>query len=352
MDLSAHITAVPLLSCFLGVSCCCLVVWLFSDPVDYSLPGSSVYGIFQQEHWNRLPLRPSSWPCGSFRSYGCKDGNPQGRRAGKVLGRGARRAGLSLPSTALACLPCSQIGGWPSWTVSRGPLPVDFPEVWLVGDSRRRWAKGGQGGGVGAWRPQPVSSPAPHQSFCLESSPGSRSPVSDSPLQAQSWPWFPHSYPGCFTFRCWFSVTLPAPLSTVCRYALLNDLFRMLLLFAARRLRSVPEGWGQGMGTGDLTHGSSVWQSGQRVLLSCNPEGKDLWARHGVGDWGVVMDGEAFFFKGLFKIFWLKIITPLLKMTVSNNNWGKLLHILQFHWAFYSQMPIKLCLQDQLRGGP
>lgn len=46
------------------------------------------------------------------------------------------------------------------------------------------------------------------------------------------------------------------------------------------------------------------------------------------GGLGVVMDGEALFFKGLFKIFWLKIIAPLLKMTASTNNWGRLLHIL------------------------
>ena len=27
-----------------------------SDPMDYSLPGSSVHGIFQQEYWSGLPL--------------------------------------------------------------------------------------------------------------------------------------------------------------------------------------------------------------------------------------------------------------------------------------------------------
>ena len=26
------------------------------DPMDYSLPGSSVHGIFRQEYWNRLPF--------------------------------------------------------------------------------------------------------------------------------------------------------------------------------------------------------------------------------------------------------------------------------------------------------
>ena len=31
-------------------------VRLFCDPMDCSLPGSSVHGIFRQEHWNRLPF--------------------------------------------------------------------------------------------------------------------------------------------------------------------------------------------------------------------------------------------------------------------------------------------------------
>ena len=30
-------------------------VWL-SDPMDRSLPGSSIYGIFQQEYWSEVPL--------------------------------------------------------------------------------------------------------------------------------------------------------------------------------------------------------------------------------------------------------------------------------------------------------
>ena len=27
-----------------------------SDPMDYSLPGSSVHGIFQEEYWSGVPL--------------------------------------------------------------------------------------------------------------------------------------------------------------------------------------------------------------------------------------------------------------------------------------------------------
>ena len=43
----------------------------------------------------------------------------------------------------------------------------------------------------------------------------------------------------------------------------------MLLLFAARRLRSVPEGWGQGMGTGDSNPWEqcvTVWPKGSAEL--------------------------------------------------------------------------------------
>ena len=39
--------------------CCCLVPksrQLFSDPMDYSLPGSSVHGVSLQEYWSGLPL--------------------------------------------------------------------------------------------------------------------------------------------------------------------------------------------------------------------------------------------------------------------------------------------------------
>ena len=31
-------------------------VWLFCDPMDCSLPGSSVHGIFQQEYWSAWPF--------------------------------------------------------------------------------------------------------------------------------------------------------------------------------------------------------------------------------------------------------------------------------------------------------
>ena len=31
-------------------------VWLFCDPMDCSLPGSSVHGVPRQEYWNGLPL--------------------------------------------------------------------------------------------------------------------------------------------------------------------------------------------------------------------------------------------------------------------------------------------------------
>ena len=31
----------------------CLTLW---DPMDYSLPGSSVHGVFQQEYWSGLPF--------------------------------------------------------------------------------------------------------------------------------------------------------------------------------------------------------------------------------------------------------------------------------------------------------
>ena len=33
-------------------------VRLFGDPIDYSLMGSSVYDIFQQEYWSGLPFPP------------------------------------------------------------------------------------------------------------------------------------------------------------------------------------------------------------------------------------------------------------------------------------------------------
>ena len=46
--------------------CCCLVTKLFLilwDPVDCSLPDSSVYGISQQEYWSGLPfLSPRDLP--------------------------------------------------------------------------------------------------------------------------------------------------------------------------------------------------------------------------------------------------------------------------------------------------
>ena len=32
-----------------------------SDPMDCSLPGSSVHGIFQQEHWSGVPLPSPHW---------------------------------------------------------------------------------------------------------------------------------------------------------------------------------------------------------------------------------------------------------------------------------------------------
>ena len=44
---SAHVSAKPLQS-----------RWTLCDPMDYSLPGSSVHEIFQQEYWSRLPRPP------------------------------------------------------------------------------------------------------------------------------------------------------------------------------------------------------------------------------------------------------------------------------------------------------
>ena len=41
--------------------CVCLVVQLYPtlcNPIDYSLPGSSVHGIFQQKYWSGLPFPP------------------------------------------------------------------------------------------------------------------------------------------------------------------------------------------------------------------------------------------------------------------------------------------------------
>ena len=37
-----------------------------SDPMDCSLPGSSIHEIFQQEYWSRLPLQSQTLYCMSY----------------------------------------------------------------------------------------------------------------------------------------------------------------------------------------------------------------------------------------------------------------------------------------------